>query len=104
MADGTWSYIPVCEGFLQGCPISSVFAAIVLKEILSKVERDLCERAENRKLAHQPLDDARGGVPIIMAYVNDVNALIPLDDVEFFLERFQLYGTPLGAIMNTEKT
>ena len=44
---------------------------------------------------NHPLDDMMGGVPIIMAYVDDVNTLISLKYVEFFLERFQLYGAPI---------
>jgi hypothetical protein len=39
-----------------------------------------------------------------MAYVDDTNCLLPIEDVHFFLERFKHYGEPLGAIMNTEKT
>ena len=39
-----------------------------------------------------------------MAYVDDVNALIPTCDVELYLQLFKKYGTPLGAVLNTEKT
>eukprot|EP00956_Cyclotella_meneghiniana_P010644 scaffold14828_cov64-Cyclotella_meneghiniana.AAC.8 len=33
-SDGTYTIIPVTEGFSQGCPFSPIFAAIVLYEIL----------------------------------------------------------------------
>ena len=39
-----------------------------------------------------------------MTYVDDCNALIPLQDVKTFLELFEKYGGPLGAQLNTEKT
>ena len=39
-----------------------------------------------------------------MAYVDDVNCLLPLEDIEFFLEKFNEYGRKYGAIMNSEKT
>lgn len=34
LEDGTWTSIFVREGFSQGCPVSPIFAAIVLNEIL----------------------------------------------------------------------
>eukprot|EP00985_Skeletonema_marinoi_P001259 scaffold512_cov162-Skeletonema_marinoi.AAC.1 len=39
-----------------------------------------------------------------MAYVVDTNCLLPIEDVQFFLQRFKHYGVPLGAVMNTDKT
>ena len=95
MANGSYSYILVCKGFSHG--------VIVLKEIILQVEHNLCKRAECWKLSNQPLDETISGVPIIMAYVNVVNALMPPDDTKSFLGEFQLYGAPLGAIMDTEK-
>ena len=37
--DGTWEFIPVAEGFTQGCPASPIFAAIVLKCFSRKSRR-----------------------------------------------------------------
>ena len=102
--DGRWTYLSVCEGFAQGCPMSPVFAAIVLNEILTAINRDLEQRSAERKRAGIWGDDAKGSVAIILAYVDDVNMLVPLEDVEFVLQKFKEYGEPLGAIMNTEKT
>jgi hypothetical protein len=39
-----------------------------------------------------------------MAYIDDTNCLLPLEDVLFFLQHIDHYGVPLGAIMNTNKT
>ena len=39
--DGTWEWIPVTEGFAQGCPASPVFAGLVLNRILSKIFQDM---------------------------------------------------------------
>ena len=103
-SDGTFESIPVQEGFSQGCPASPVFAALVLNRILQKVQADMLQKVKRRVNNNDIGDDGRGGVPIIMTYVDDVNALIPLEDVEDFLELFNKYGIPLGAIMNTEKT
>ena len=103
-SDGTFESIPVEEGFSQGCPASPVFAALVLNRILQKVYADMLTTVKNRVANYDTGDDGRGGVPIIMSYVDDVNALIPLSDVETFLTLFNKYGAPWGAIMNTEKT
>jgi hypothetical protein len=102
--DGQWETIEVEEGFTQGCPFSPLFAGLVLTHILTKVNAELLTRAENRKCNDIYLDDGHGGEPIIMAYVDDTNCLLPIEDVEFFLDRFKYYGEPLGAVMNTDKT
>jgi hypothetical protein len=103
-SDGTWTDIPVCEGFSQGCPASPLFAALVLNHILQKCHRDLSLRASRRFAQGLSHDDGQGGAPIILGYVDDVNSLLPTEDVEFFLLKFKEYGEPLGAILNTEKT
>ena len=41
--DGTWTTIPVREGFSQGCPASPLFAALVLNYILRKINTDLIQ-------------------------------------------------------------
>ena len=50
------------------------------------------------------MDDNEGGITLIMAYVDDVNCLVPLEDVHDLLDKFSKYGLKLGAVMNTEKT
>lgn len=39
-----------------------------------------------------------------MAYVDDVNSILHHSDIQFFLDQFYKLGSPLGAILNTEKT
>ena len=99
-----WQEFRVEEGFTQGCPLSPLFAGIVLTHILRQINTELMERAANRLQNNQPLDDGKGGAPIIMAYVDDTNCLLPIQDVHFFLQRFKDLGIPLGAVMNTDKT
>ena len=103
MADGSWTYIPVREGFSQGCHMPPVFVAMVLGKILKILDQEFHERAAHRK-DQNSMDDNKGGVPIILAYVDDVNCLLPLEDVEDFLRRFKEIGEDLSAKMNTEKT
>ena len=92
------------EGFSQGCPASPVFAAIVLHVILSEIYPELEKRAAQRKALGDDGDDGLGGLAILMAYVDDVNAMLYHDDVEFFFQQFQALADPLNAILNTDKT
>ena len=48
-------------------------------------------------------DDGRGGIPSILAYMYHVNALVRTRDVQLFLDLFDKYGKPLGAVLNTKK-
>ena len=80
-----------------------IFAAIILVYILTKIEKELHVLANRRLRSNTPLDDRKGGLPVIMAYVDDVNCLLPLKDSGFFLEKFNEYGRKFGAIMNSEK-
>ena len=102
--DGTWETLAMEEGFSQGCPLSPIFAAIVLNNILRKVHRDLSNRAASRVRDGRSLDDGCGGMPIIMSYVDDTNALVPLEDAEEFVRLFNFYGNPFGANLNLTKT
>ena len=104
LENGDWSIIPVCEGFSQGCPASPVFAALVLNTIIRKIYPELEARARQRLANGDKGDDGLGGLAILMAYVDDVNSVIYHDDIEFFLRRFTELATPLGAVLNTDKT
>ena len=115
LADGSWDVIEVQEGFSQGCPASPILAALVLTSILSKINRDLSLDATSRLNDGNEYDDGQGGKPLILGYVDDVNVLLPTQDVERFFHLFRLYGAGidssnervspgLGAILNTEKT
>jgi hypothetical protein len=112
--DGTWEVIEVQEGFSQGCPASPIFAALVLTSILTKINRDLSLDALTRFNKGNKHDDGQGGKPLILGYVDDVNILLPIEDVEKFFLLFRLYGSGidkdgnrvspgLGAVLNTEK-
>ena len=56
MADGSWNYIPVQEGFSQGCPMSPVFAALVLGELLQEMDTHFRLKAASRLSQGAPMD------------------------------------------------
>ena len=49
------------------------------------------------------MDNKRESVPIVMVYVNNVNALVPVEDTAEYLRLFEEIGGQLGAILNTEQ-
>lgn len=58
--------------------MSPILAAIVLDHLLRKINKKLVNAARKRDKASS--DDGEGGLPIIMAYVDDANFVIPLED------------------------
>jgi hypothetical protein len=104
LENGEWEIIRVTEGFTQGCPVSPVFAALVLNDILSKIKLELNSQAEQRRINGEPGDDGLGTLGLILAYVDDCNILLHHEDVLYFLNRFKELAEPLGAVLSTEKT
>ena len=51
LANGTWREVTVEEGFAQGCPLSPIFAAIVLNHIL----RNVLEILQSKPVLVQPV-------------------------------------------------
>ncbi|KAL7514799.1 hypothetical protein ACHAXN_012120 [Cyclotella atomus] len=101
--DGTWTIIPVHKDFSQGCPASPVFAA-VFNKILTQLQQDLDARAALCKSKGDSGDNASGTRALTLAYVDNCNSLMHPNDVKFFLDCFVVLASPLGAILNTEKT
>ena len=80
--------------------MSPVFAGIVLNRILQKVHADMMEVCLDRQRRGAFGDDDAGGIPLILGYVDDVNALIPLANVLTFMELSTKHGQPLEATLN----
>ena len=89
---GSWFHIAVKEGFAQGCSASPVFAALVLRHILTKVEVDMQPLVYTNNSFNNAHDDGLGGVPHVLAYADNVNCLLPLQDVKPFLDSFKRHG------------
>jgi hypothetical protein len=83
LPDGTSHVLLMIEGFSQGCPLSSIFVALILHEILHtvKIEHDVRQVGNNRTAG-------TGGVKIMpIAFMDDTNILLPIDDVAWFVKR-----------------
>ena len=96
---GTWEWIPIEEGFTQGCPLSPVFAGMVLHHITSNIHTHILQViARIRKKLK--MDDECGAVSIVMRYVDNANALVTIEDTAGYLRLFE-EGGKLGALLNT---
>jgi hypothetical protein len=84
------------EGFAQGCPLSGAFADIVLATILQPLNQQLQERLQQRNEPFPP--------PTTLSYHDDTSAVLPYEDIPWFLDTFQTLGNPIGIRLNLQKT
>eukprot|EP00978_Attheya_sp_CCMP212_P046214 scaffold379391_cov30-Attheya_sp.AAC.1 len=99
LPDGTPHCLLMIEGFSQGCPLSLLFAALILHEILNdvKIEEHDTRRLGNGRKA------GTGGVEIMpIAFMDDTNILLPMDNVAWFLKRVRDLGAPVGIIIGKD--
>ena len=87
-ADGTWHTLLLEEGIRQGCPLSPMFALLVVANLLQPldIKFKLRERAATRRHNSDPGDDVFGGITHLLGYVDDVSACIPLTDLQFLCD------------------
>ena len=103
-ADGTWRTLLMEEGVSQGCPLSPIFASLVVSILpLQPLDIKLRERAATRLQNGDPGDDGFGGITHLLGYADDVSAYIPLEDLQFLCSRFATIGAPLGCFVNPMK-
>ncbi len=92
------------EGFNQGCPLSSIFAVIVLNKVLLLLNASLQRRATNCLPDLNPHDNGHGGITHLLAYVDDNSTAVPLEDLAFFFTDFERLAKPLSLNINAMKT
>ena len=103
-ADGTWRTLLMEEGVSQGCPLSPIFASLVVTNLLQPLDIELRKRAATRLRNGDPGDDGFGGITHLLGYVDDVSACTPLEDLKFLCDRFATIGAPIGCFVNPMKT
>ena len=103
-ADGSWRTLLMEEGVSQGCPLSPIFASLVVARLLQPLDDLLKSRASARLLAGNVGDDDNGGITHLLGYVDDVSACVPLEDLHFLCNNFASIGAPLGCFVNPMKT
>ena len=103
-ADGSWRTLLMEEGVSQGCPLSPIFASLVVARLLQPLDDLLKSRASARLLAGHAGDDDNGSITHLLGYVDDVSACVPLEDLQFLCDNFATIGAPLGCFVNPMKT
>ncbi len=103
-ADGTWRILLMEECVTQGCPLSPIFASLVVAKLLEPVDHLLKQRATEQFLSGNQGNDGNRGVTHFLSYVHNVSACTPLDDLQFQCEQFDQQGSPLGCFINQMKT
>ena len=101
---GQWNAFLQTEGFAQGCPLSPLFASLVLDEVLRPLQTELAHRARTRKNNGLLGDDNHGSTSATLAYFDDSSAVVPFMDTLFYLDRFAALGAPHGIIISKSKT
>ena len=86
--DGSWRTISMMEGVTQGCPLSCLFAALVLDSVLRPIDTHLRLRAQARLLRGDVGDDGYGSITHILAFVDDASTVIPHEDLQAFFDKF----------------
>jgi hypothetical protein len=99
-ADGTWCTLLMEEGISQGCPLSPIFASLVVANLLQPLDIKLCKRATTHLLNGDPGNDDWGGIMHLLGYIDNVSACVPLADVQFLCNQFATIGAPLGCFVN----
>ena len=84
--------------------MSSLFASLVLNKVLRPLDRLLKQRAADRLGLGLLGDDTYGSITHLMAYIDDLSCLVPLEDLAYFFEQFKRLAEPLGCRMNVAKT
>ena len=102
--DGSWRAISMLEGLNQGCPLSSIFAALVLNEVLVPLDQLMTARAEARVARGDYGDDNHGSKTVQEGYVDDLFASLAHEDVLFYIDKFNELARPLGLFINPYKT
>jgi len=103
-ADGTWQTLLMEEGVSQGCPLSPIFASLVVACLLNPLDKLLHARAAHRLKNGNPGDDGAGGITHLIDFVDDVSACVFLADLEFLFDHFNTLIKPLGCFINPMKT
>lgn len=102
--NGIWDHFQQIEGLPQGYPLIPVCASLIINSILQELDIKLRERAKIRKNKGEYLDDHEGGITNLMAYVDDVNAVVPYEDCLFFCNTFKKLTSDLGLQLRGDKS
>ena len=91
------------EGFSQGCPLSPLFACLVLLTLTNQLNNILQQRANTRLNNNDPRDDDKGGISHTASVMDDTSICLSYPDILPFLRDFETLGPPYGIHLNQQK-
>jgi hypothetical protein len=100
----SWKSLQMKEGINQGCPLSPIFATLVLHCVFKPLDKQLQQRAAARLASGIPGNDSFGSLAHLFAYMDDISSTVALEDVQFFCENMDKLGTLHGCFINPLKT
>ena len=100
----TWKQLKMKEGVNQGCPLSPIFATLVLHRVLKPLDQQLRQRAANRLQNGDSGDDGFGSIAHLLAYMDDISSTVHHEDVQFFCTEIEKLGRSRGCFVNPHKT
>ena len=99
-----WKQLYMEDGVNQGCPLSPIFATLVLHRILQPLDTALKERASARLQTGDLGDDGFGSITHLLAYMDDISSTVAHEDIEFFCTEIERLGVRRGCLVNPHKT
>ena len=100
----SWKNISMQEGVNQGCPLSSTFAALVMNRVLQPLDTILRKRAQDRLRAGNVGDNGFGSITHLFAWVDDISATVPHEDITTFLHHLDHFGRERGCYIKPHKS
>jgi hypothetical protein len=94
MPDSFWDSFRQFEGFAQGCPLSPVFASLVLDIVLCQLNSELATLSTSRHTRRTNT----------LSYLDDTTCFLSFPDIVFFLQCLSALGTPHGIFLSFHKT
>ena len=102
--NGEWKSFQQDEGLPRGCAFSPVLAALVLNTIITKLDKLLIERAQQRKSKKITVDDKKVEITNLIAFVDDLNTVVPHKDALFYCGTFKNLANELGLRIREDKS
>ena len=92
------------EGVNQGCPLSAIFAELVLDRVLCLLDALLCQRANDRLLCGDRGENIYWSITHLFGWVDDVMAGVTLVDLISVCDKYAELAASLGLKLNPFKT
>ncbi len=70
----------------QGCPLSPIFASLVVTNLLQPLDIELRIRATTWLLNGDHCNDGFGGTTHLLEYVDNISACVPLANLQFLCD------------------